>query len=143
MQLEGSHLVRATRAVVWQKLNDPAVLARCVPGVKSLEADGPDQFNASIEVALGPVKGVFKGKINLSEKTENQSMKLKLEARAPVGVVNAHGLVQLSDEDGNTRVTWSGEPQLMGTLASLGARLLGGVAQSQANQFFTKLQEEI
>lgn len=128
---------------VWQALNDPQVLARCAPGVKSLEAETPELLHAVLEVAVGPVKGVFKGKIQIADKQEPQAMTLKVEAKAPVGIVSAVGKLRLEATDTGTTVHWEGVPHLAGMLATVGARLVQGVAKSQADLFFQKLQREL
>ena len=53
MLVEGIHSIRAPRDRVWASLNDPLILARCVPGVKVLEPDGEDKYRAQIELAVG------------------------------------------------------------------------------------------
>lgn len=147
MNLSGSHVIEAAPERIWAALNNPEVLARCAPGVKSLEPDGPDQYKAAIEVAVGPVKGIFQGKISISDKVEPQSMTLRIEAKAPVGIVVGIGKITLeptTEPDRTaTLVNWQGTPQLAGMLATVGARLVQGVAKSQADLFFSKLQSEV
>jgi hypothetical protein len=145
LQLTGTHVIQGTPEQVWAALNNPDVLARCAPGVKSLEATGPDQYKALVELAVGPVKGNYQGKISITDKDELRSMTLKVEAKAPVGVVMAVGKLNLTgvEEGKATRLDWEGTPQLAGMLASVGARLIGGVAKAQADLFFEKLQREI
>jgi carbon monoxide dehydrogenase subunit G len=142
MLLEGSHFIHSPPTRVFALLNDPAVLARCVPGVKSLVLDGADNYKALVEVTIGPVKGKFDGKIAITEKLEPHSMTLKVEFKSPVGIANALGTLKLEPENEGTRVYWAGEPQLMGMIASVGARLIGGVAKNQADLFFSKLEQE-
>ncbi len=142
MLLEGSHFIHSPPNRVFALLNDPDVLSRCVPGVKSLVRDGADSYKALVEVAIGPVKGKFDGKIAITEKVLDQSMTLKVEFKSPVGIANALGTLKLESENDGTRVHWAGEPQLMGMIASVGARLIGGVAKAQADLFFSKLEQE-
>jgi uncharacterized protein len=142
VQIQGSHLIRAPRARVWQLLNDPDVLARCTPGVTALEPSGEDRFNATFTLTLGPVKGSFQAQIEIADKVPSEAMTLKLNARGPVGTLGASGRITLADEHGATRVAWSGEPHLMGVLASVGGRFAQTTAKSQAEHFFAKLEQE-
>ncbi len=143
MQLEGNNIIRASPPVIFAALQNPEVLAICVPGVKKLEVESEGIFKTTLEVAVGPVKGTFSGKVSVLEKLENQALTLKVEMRAPVGIASAVGRITLHPEENATRVHWSGEPQLGGMIASVGARLLGGVAKAQADLFFTKLEQEL
>ena len=142
MLLEGSHFIHSPPTRVFALLTDPEVLSRCVPGVKSLVLDGTDSYKAQVEVAIGPVKGKFDGKIAITEKVQDQSMTLKVEFKSPVGIANALGTLKLEAQNDGTTVHWAGEPQLMGMIASVGARLIGGVAKAQADLFFSKLELE-
>ena len=142
MQLEGSHTLQAPRAQVWAALNDPDVLARCVPGVRSLTRDGENTYKGALELAVGPVKGTYQGRVTLGDLVPPQSMSINLEAKAPVGVVRAKGNVTLEEQGDATVVRWVGTPQLAGMLATLGGRLIGGVAKQQAEVFFKKLERE-
>jgi uncharacterized protein len=142
MLLEGSHFIHSSPDRVFALILDPDVLSRCVPGVKSLILDGPDSYSALVEVAIGPVKGKFDGKIAITEKVAPQSMTLKVQFKSSVGIANAVGTLKLEAETDGTRVHWAGEPQLMGMIASVGARLIGGVAKTQADLFFSKLEHE-
>jgi carbon monoxide dehydrogenase subunit G len=74
-----------------------------------------------------------------------EAMTLTLQARGPGGGVAAVGRITLHEvetEAGTTRVAWSGEPQLMGLLATVGGRLVQGAAKTQADQFFTQLRSQ-
>ncbi len=143
LQLEGNNIIQATPEQIFIALQDPAVLAKCVPGVKKLEVESEGVFKTTLEVAVGPVKGTFNGKVSVLEKLENTALTLKVEMRAPVGIASAIGRVTFHPEEGATRVHWSGEPQLGGMIASVGARLIGGVAKAQADLFFSKLEQEL
>ncbi len=147
MNIAGTHIVAASPQAVWQALNDPEVLARCAPGVHELVLEEPGRYRTTLEVAIGPVKGKFKASITIAEPHEPVSMTLKVEARAPVGIVRGEGKIRLEpvDHEGQpaTAVHWEGVPHLAGTLATLGARLVQGVARNQADHFFHHLQQEV
>ena len=142
MQVDGSNVIQAPRDRVWALLQDPDVLARCVPGVQEMLPDGPDSYTAILNVAVGPVKGKFKAKVKISNQVPPQSMTLQIEAMAPTGIVNAVGQLVLVEQGESTLVQWSGEPKLMGMIASLAGRLIGGISKSQADVFFGNLEKE-
>src|SRR5262249_39231790 len=143
VEIHGEHLIHAARESVWHLLNDPAVLARITPGVTSLVPDGDDRYKATIAVVLGPVRSAFQGQVEVTDKRPPEAMTLRLNARGPGGGVAAIGRITLHEvktETDATRVTWSGEPQLMGLLATVGGRLIEGAAKTQAEQFFQQLE---
>lgn len=54
----------------------------------------------------------------------------------------AAAAAQASPAAAATRITWTGEPQLLGMLATVGGRLVQGAAKAQADQFFASLERE-
>jgi carbon monoxide dehydrogenase subunit G len=141
VQIQGTHLIAAPRARVWALLNDPDALAQCAPGVTELRRDGDDHFAAIFTVALGPMKSNFRATIALTDKTPLEAMTIEMNAQSPIGALGAAGRITLADEGDGTRVTWSGEPRLMGMLASVGGRFAQSAAKANAETFFTKLEQ--
>ena len=70
MHLDGSHVLNASPKEVWDMLQNPEILAKVTPGIKTLEQQGPDIFDAISEVKIGPVSGSFKGMLEVKDKVE-------------------------------------------------------------------------
>lgn len=144
MKVEGSHTFAAPRERVWNALNDPAVLARVTPGVKKLEPQGQDTYKATIELAVGPVKGAYDGKVSITDKTAPERMTLRVEGGGKPGTIRATGELRLEEEEeGRTVVSYVGDAQVTGIVASVGHRLIGGVAKQMAGEFFKGLEREL
>ena len=56
--------------------------------------------------------------------------------------VKAIGVLRLEEAPNGTVVHYEGEPQISGRLASVGARLVGGVAKKLAGQFFESVDKQ-
>lgn len=138
MQLSGEALIAAPRAAVWQALNDPAVLARCIDGVQSLEPDGENRFVGALDAKVGPVKARFTGSVTLTEIDAPNRYVLVGEGKGGVaGFAKGSADVTLLDaDDGGTRLVWAANSQVGGKLAQLGARLVEGAAKGYADSFF-------
>ncbi len=143
MKVEGEHTVAAPRERVWTLLNDPGVLQRATPGVKELQPIGADAYRAVIELAVGPVRGTFEGKITLTEKVPPERVTMIVEGSGRPGTVKARGDLQLVAQNGSTLVRYTGDAQVTGVLMSVGHRLFGGVAKEMAGKFFSALAREI
>ncbi len=143
MKVEGEHTVAAPRERVWTLLNDPGVLQRATPGVKELQSIGADAYRAVIELAVGPVRGTFEGKITLTEKVPPERVTMIVEGSGRPGTVKARGDLQLVAQNGSTLVRYTGDAQVTGVLMSVGHRLFGGVAKEMAGKFFSALAREI
>lgn len=143
MKVEGTYTLPAPRQRVWQLLNDPKVLARATPGVKQLDPLGGDTYKATIEVGVGPVKGTYDGKVSIADRSEPERMTLKVEGGGKAGTIKATGELRLEEQDGKTLVAYSGDAQVTGLIASVGHRLIGGVAKQMVGEFFKALEREL
>jgi len=143
MKVEGTYTFAAAREKVWALLNDPGVLARVTPGVKTLDPQGGDTYKATIELGVGPVKGAYDGKVSITDKTPPERMTLRVEGGGRPGTIRATGELRLEEQDGKTVVSYTGDAQITGLIASVGHRLIGGVARQMAGEFFKGVEKEL
>ena len=143
MKVEGTYTLAAAREKVWAVLNDPGVLARVTPGVKTLDPQGGDTYKATIELGVGPVKGTYDGKVSITDKTPPERMTLRVEGGGRPGTIRATGELRLEEQDGKTVVSYTGDAQITGLIASVGHRLIGGVARQMAGEFFKGVEKEL
>lgn len=143
MKLEGSYEVKAPRQKVWSAFLDPETLRKAIPGCEKLEMIGPDEYKATLKIGVAAVKGTFEGKVRLSDKKPSDSYRLAAEGSGGPGFVRADTLISLADIDGGTRVSYSADVQVGGLIAGVGQRMLGGVSKMMADQFFTRMSEQL
>lgn len=143
MKVSGTHTIAAPRSRVWALLNDPKVLARATPGVTEMTVEREGFYRAVLELGIGPVKGRFEGHLEITELQEPERMTLSVDGKGAPGGVKAVGRLELEEDAGNTIIHYVGEPQISGRLASVGARLITGVAKKMAGQFFSNLEREV
>jgi uncharacterized protein len=137
MTMSGEVQLAASREVVWEKLNDPAVLKSCIPGCEELEATDEGGFRATAKIKVGPVSARFKGKVTLSDLDPPNGYKITGEGEGGVaGFAKGAAVVALTDKDGGTLLTYNVEAQIGGKLAQLGQRLINGSAKKIADEFF-------
>ena len=142
MKLEGTYDVPAPRKKVWDAFQDPKQLKKAIPGCEKLEAIGPDEYKATMKVGVGGVKGTFEGKVKLTDKQPPDSYKMSVEGAGGPGFIRGETVITLSDaEGGGTRVSYTSDVQIGGLIASVGQRMLGGVAKMMADKFFGKMAE--
>ena len=55
MDIAGAYRIPVAREAVWAALNDPDVLARCIPGCKELVQVSPEEMTARVALKIGPV----------------------------------------------------------------------------------------
>lgn len=143
MQVSGDVLLKGTRDQVWAMLNDEVVLAKCTPGCERLTKTGPDEFAVAMTVGLAAIKGKYEGKLQIADKTEPESLTLKIEAKGGGGFANVNGRMDLSDQAGSTKIVYNWDVQVGGPIAMVGQRVLGGVAKWIIGEFFGTAQKEL
>lgn len=144
MKLKGNHSFKATPAVLWEKLMDAETLARITPGVSRLDKLAEDSYTAVSEVKIGPVKGSFKGDLEVADKVEPESFVLKVKQNSKIGNVAAEVKINLNSiNEEETQMAFEGEAKMSGLLARTGQRVMSGVSNTLTKQFFKALEEEL
>jgi hypothetical protein len=131
------------RERIWQLLLDPDVLARLLPGVEKLEAAGPDQYTLVVKLGVGAVRGTYTGKVQLTDQRPPESYRLVGEAKGTPGWAKGSATVTLEALGAGTRIVAKGDAQVGGPVASVGQRMMEGVAKSMAHEFFQSIEREL
>ncbi|MTI17227.1 carbon monoxide dehydrogenase [Rhodobacteraceae bacterium RKSG542] len=140
MEMTGEQLIPASREAVWEALNDPEVLKKCIPGCEELNKTSATEMNALVTAKVGPVKAKFKGEVTLSDLDPPKSYKISGEGKGGVaGFAKGGAEVTLAEEGGQTRLSYSVNAKVGGKLAQLGARLIDSTAKKMADDFFSAL----
>ena len=143
MKVQGEARLPGTPEQVWDLLNDPNRLARCLPGCERLEPDAPDRYKAVVKFALAAISGSYSGSLEITEKEPRRSMRLRLEGKGVPGFVKGEGKLELTAKQGQTEVRYSGEAQVGGMIAAVGQRMMDGAARKIIQQFFESAAAEL
>jgi carbon monoxide dehydrogenase subunit G len=137
MRFEGDALIPAAPEAVWKGLNDPEVLRRSIPGCQAMEQTGEREFTATVVARVGPVSATFKGKVELDDLNPPVSYTLRGRGQGgPAGFAKGAARITLAPEGEGTRLTYVADADIGGKLASVGGRLIQGVAKKTADDFF-------
>jgi len=140
LKIEGSHRFNAPREKVWQVLLDPTVIAQCMPGCEGLKEVGPDKYEATMKVGVAAVKGTYKGKLTIRDKQPPAHYVLSGEGSGSPGFMQGDVAIDLEEANGQTILKYSTDAKVGGLIASIGQRMLGGVAKMMLEQFFKKVE---
>jgi len=144
MDFSGEQVLAAPRQAVWEALNDPAVLAACLPGCQRFDPAGDDVFVATVGLRIGSLAATFSGTLTLAEVDPGRAITLAGQGQGGIaGFARGTARVTLADHPGGTRLDWSVTAEIGGRLASLGGRLLHAFAASSADTFFTQLASRL
>ena len=144
MQLAGKHIVNAPPATVWAMLMDTDTLARIVPGITRLEKINDTNFKSILEIKLGPVNSSFTGSLQLENVVVQRGFTLRAQQNSKIGNAGTALKIGLSAVNGlQTEVVFDGDVRLSGLLATMGQRVMSGVANALSKQFFLNLEREL
>jgi hypothetical protein len=136
MRIEGSASVPLPPDVVWQGLQDPAVLRASTPGLTRLEETAKDRFEATLELKLPAMTGRFEGRVGILEREPPARMKLALDGQGAPGFVRGTAELRLAPAAGGTELRYVADVDVGGQILRLGQRMISGVAKEMAGQFF-------
>ncbi|MER7546009.1 carbon monoxide dehydrogenase subunit G [Actinomadura sp.] len=143
MQLNGSAGVAAPLDRVWDALQDPAVLARTIPGCSSLEETGPNTYRMTVTAGVASIQGTYVGQVELADPDPPRSFVLKARGQGAPGTVDATVRVRLSDGGGATRIDYDADAVVGGMVGGVGQRMLGSVAKRTAGEFFAAVERDL
>lgn len=142
MEMTGDQLIPLAQADVWRGLNDPEILKACIAGCESIDKTGENEYKIAMVAAVGPVKARFTGKLALSDIVPPNSYSIAFEGSGgAAGFAKGGADVKLATEGNATRLSYTAKANIGGKLAQIGSRLVDGVAQKMADDFFVKFSD--
>jgi len=141
LKISGSYSVPANRQRTYELLQDPVVLAKCMPGTDHLDKVAEDEYEMKMKMAIASIGGLFTGKIRLADQNPPNSFRLIVEGTGKIGFLKGEGLLNLQQQGKSTEVSFDGDVQVGGTIASVGQRLIDTTSKMIIKKFFEKLAE--
>ncbi len=139
MKINGSSVVALPPEKTYQMMQDPLVLARCMPGCEALEKIGEDEYKMKMKMALASLSSAFDGKVKITDQTPPSSFRLLVEGSGKIGFMKGEGLLKLTQQGEGTEVAYEGDVQVGGTMAAVGQRLIDATAKMMIKRFFEQL----
>jgi carbon monoxide dehydrogenase subunit G len=144
MKLAGEYVFNGPCDEVWEVVQDPEVLASALPGTQSMTQVGEGEYEGKMHVRIGPVSGVFSGRVVVSDAVSPESYTLTVKGQGVPGFCNGTGHVQLVDRgDGTTLLRYEGDLHFGGRLAGVGQRMIESASKSMARQGLESLNQSL
>ena len=143
MIVEGERTFDAPRATVWTVLNDPASMAKTMPGVESFDIHDERRWTANVKIPLG--LGGLKMKVDM-EKTEERALEfaaMHIKGQGVGAMMNMQTRFELSDEGTTTKMKWSAEVKIAGPVGSMGQRVLQPIVNQQVQHVLGALAQQV
>jgi uncharacterized protein len=143
VKIEGTKEFEAPREVVWSVINDPAKMAKTMPGVESFEIADDTHWSAKVKVPLG--LGGLKMSMQFTKLEERPLEFASLNAKGTgVGaLMNMTTSFTLSGEGEQTHMAWEADVKIAGPVGSMGQRVLQPIINQQVGNVLTALAAEV
>ena len=144
MKVSGERTFDAPRDTVWRVLNDPAQMAKTMPGVESFDIQDDKHWRAHVKVPLG--LGGLRMSIDFEKTEEREPEFAKLHAKGNgVGaIMNMDTSFNLSEATGGgTNMQWEADVHILGPVASMGQRVLQPIVNQQVSQVLGALDKQV
>ena len=139
MEITGEYTFDLSQDKVWEVLRDPKALAAIIPMVRDVRQISDHEYTGVLFFRVGTIAGTFQGNIELLNVQEPDSYDIKVRGSSPVGHVQISGGMNLEAKGEQTLMSYQGNFQFGGRIASVGSRVLEIAVRSVINQSFDTL----
>ena len=144
LKYHGQEKIPAGLDAVWAFVRDPEKVGRCLPEVVDVTVQDPTHFDAVVQVAVGPVRGKFKLKFELTADDAARHVDMRVSGGGFGSAVDLTAAADIvAGGDGTTLLNWSGEAVARGPVAAVGGRVLDAQAQKLIAQTFANVRERL
>jgi carbon monoxide dehydrogenase subunit G len=144
VNVSGERTFEAPREAVWKVLNDPASMAKTMPGVESFDVHDPAHWTANVKIPLG--LGGLKMKVDMQkiEEHEPDHAKLQIKGQGVGAMMSMVTSFDLAESDGNgTAMNWHADVRIAGPVGAMGQRVLQPIVNQQVQQVLKALDREV
>jgi carbon monoxide dehydrogenase subunit G len=144
LEYTGEEQIRATPEAVWAFVTDAEKVGRCLPDVQEVTVHDPTHMDAVVQVAVGPVRGKFKLKVELAPDPAAHRINMKISGGGFGSAVDLTAGADVIDAAGGTSVLkWAGRAVARGPVAAVGGRVLDAQAKRLIEQAFANVRQQL
>ncbi|HVW48232.1 MAG TPA: SRPBCC domain-containing protein [Solirubrobacterales bacterium] len=146
MKVEQSFEIAEPRERLWEFFEQVDEVAKCVPGVESVEVVDADNSKVRVTQSVGPMTATFDLKMRITEREPNERMQFTAIGRAikgAAGNLRSSNTVTLQPTDGGTRVNLEADLAMGGVLGSVGQKVIAKQADAVTRDFMASLERAV
>jgi carbon monoxide dehydrogenase subunit G len=143
VKVSGEKSFEAPRSVVWEVLNDPARMAKLMPGIESFDIEDERKWSARVKVPLGlgalPLSFAF-------EKTDERPpeyARLAAKGKGVGAIVSMDTQFHLNEAGSGTAMKWEADVSIAGPVGSMGQRVLQPIVNQQVGNVLSALEAQV
>jgi carbon monoxide dehydrogenase subunit G len=139
LEFNGQEIIPRAKDEVWRFINDPKNIAEALPDVIEYHVRDERSFDATVQVAVGPVRGKFKFAIELQSQPGANRMNLKISGGGFGSVLDLLAEADIAG-NGETTLDWRGTATMRGPVATIGGRVLDAQARHVISTTFENIK---
>lgn len=143
MVFEGEETFAYEITDVWNALHDTKVLAKAIPGCKSMSAVGNNSYVVALSLGVAAVRGEYEGKVKVTDVKLLSHYNIEGEGKGAPGFVNLRMDCWFERAATGTSMKWRCDAAVGGLIASIGGKVLSGISKFMAQQFFNAFRAEL
>ena len=143
MKVAGERAFQADRALVWEVLNDPARLARTMPGVDSFEVEDERRWRANVNVPLGLGSLRLTIKFEKTEERKPEYARLQAKGQGVGAIMSMETQFRLAAAESGTAMHWEADVSIAGPVGSMGQRVLQPIVNQQVASVLDALDKQV
>jgi carbon monoxide dehydrogenase subunit G len=146
LKVEQSFEIAEPRERLWEFFEQVDEVAKCVPGVESVEVLDADNSKVRVTQSVGPMTATFDLKMRITEREPNERMQFTAIGRAVKGAagnLRSANTVTLQPTDAGTRVNLQADLAMGGVLGSVGQKVIAKQADAVTRDFMASLERAV
>jgi carbon monoxide dehydrogenase subunit G len=146
VNFDGSVVIEADAARVWEFLLDSEKVSACIPGVTNVQQIDDRTFTGRMDARVGPIAGKFTFEATIVESEPLRQLVARLEGKDSVtkGTVHSDTVVNLKSlNEHATELTYRAAVDVKGRLAIIGDMILRATASVLLQEVTARVKERV
>jgi carbon monoxide dehydrogenase subunit G len=141
--VSGTKELAAPRETVWSVINEPAEMAKLMPGVESFEIVDDRHWTAKVKVPLG--LGGLKMTMNFErlEEREPEFASMRAKGQGVGALMDMTTSFTLSEAGETTSMAWEADVKIAGPVGAMGQRVLQPIVNQQVGLVLAALEQRV
>jgi len=143
VKVDGVREFDAPAQVVWDVLNDPAQMAKLMPGVESFDVQDDRHWTAAVKVPLGMGTLALKFAFEKTEQRPIEFAKLNAKGQGVGAIVAMETAFHLTPDGERTSMKWEADVRVAGPIGSMGQRVFQPIVNQQVGNVLDALEKVV
>jgi uncharacterized protein len=143
VKVAGERSFAAPREQVWVVLNDPAAMAKSIPGVDSFEVKDDRHWQAKVKIPLSLGMLHMTMSMEKTEEREPEFASLAIKGTGVGAILNMTTAFSLDEAGGGTRMAWEADVRIAGPVGSMGQHVLQPIVNQQVQHVLGALDKQV